>query len=101
MRKSVVLLVIGGVLVLSGGLVKGISELNAEAKQRQVARQEQIADVKDISSETTFETTDQEEANQLISEIQNSGKKIVKLEVKKQNDQNKNTPIVITIVYSN
>lgn len=82
MRKSVVLLVIGGVLVLSGGLVKGISELNAEAKQRQVARQEQIADVKDISSETTFETTDQEEANQLISEIQNSGKKVVKLEVK-------------------
>lgn len=101
MRKSVVLLVIGGVLVLSGGLVKGISELNAEAKQRQVARQEQIANVKDISSETTFETTDQEEANQLISEIQNSGKKVVKLEVKKQNDQNKNTPIVITIVYSN
>lgn len=101
MRKSVVLLVVGGVLVLSGGLVKGISELNDEAKQRQVARQEQIADVKNISSETTFETTDQEEANQLISEIQNSGKKIVKLEVKKQNDQNKNTPIVITITYSN
>ena len=101
MRKSVVLLVIGGVLVLSGGLVKGISELNAEAKQRQVARQEQIANVKDVISETTFETTDQEEANQLISEIQNSGKKIVKLEVKKQNDQNKNTPIVITIVYGN
>lgn len=82
MRKSVVLLVVGGVLVLSGCLVKGISELNAEAEQQRVSRQEQIVDVKNISSETTFETTDQEEANQLISEIQNSGKKIVKLEVK-------------------
>ena len=87
--------------ILVSGVVKGISELNAEAESERNARQEQIANVKDVSSETTFETTSQEEANQLISEIQNSGKKIVKLEVKKQNDQNKNTPIVITIVYSN
>lgn len=101
MRKSVVLLVLSGVLVLSGGLVKGIDSLNAQAEAERHARQEQIANVKDISQGTTFETTSQEEANQLISEIQNSGKKIVKFEVKKQNDQNKNTPIVITIVYSN
>ena len=87
--------------IIVSGLVKGISKLNAEAEAERHARQEQIANVKDISSETTFETTDQKEANQLISEIQNSGKKIVKLEVKKQNDQNKNTPIVITITYSN
>jgi hypothetical protein len=100
MRKSVVLLILGGVLILSGVLVKGISELNAEAEQQRVARQKKIANVKDVSQETTFETTSQEEANQLISEIQNSGKKIVKLEVKKQNDQNKNTPIVIKITYS-
>lgn len=92
---------LGGVLVLSGGLVKGIDSLNAQAEAERHARQEQLANVKDVSQETTFETTSQEEANQLISEIQNSGKKIVKLEVKKQNDQNKNTPIVITIVYSN
>lgn len=88
-------------LIIVSGLIKGISELNAEAEQQRVARQEQIANVKDVSSMTTFETTNQEEANRLISEIQNSGKKIVKLEVKKQNDQNKNTPIVITITYSN
>lgn len=87
--------------IMLSGLLKGISKLNAEAEAERHARQEQIANVKDVSQETTFETTSQEEANQLISEIQNSGKKIVKLEVKKQNDQNKNTPIVIKIVYSN
>lgn len=87
--------------IIVSGIIKGISELNAEAEQQRVARQEQIANVNNISEVTTFETTDQEEANQLISEIQNSGKKIVKLEVKKQNEQNKNTLIVITITYSN
>lgn len=63
MRKSIVLLVLGGVLVLSGGVVKGIRELNAQAEAERHARQEQIANVKDISSVTTFKTTDQEEAN--------------------------------------
>jgi hypothetical protein len=87
--------------IIVSGIIKGISELNAEAEAESRARQEQIANVKDVSEVTTFETTDQEEANQLISEIQNSGKKIVKLDIKKQNDQNKNTPIVITITYSN
>lgn len=87
--------------IMLSGLLRGISKLNAEAEAERHARQEQIANVKDVSQETTFQTTSQEEANKLISEIQNSGKKIVKLEVKKQNDQNKNTPIVIKIVYSN
>ena len=85
--------------IMLSGLIKGINKLNAEAEAERHARQEQIANVKDVSQETTFQTTSQEEANQLISEIQNSGKKIVKLEVKKQNDQNKNTPIVIKIIY--
>lgn len=104
MKKPNLLFILGSILVittLASGVIKGISELNAEAEQQKVARQEQIANVNNVSSETTFETTDQEEANQLISEIQNSGKKIVKLDVKKLNDQNKNTPIVITITYSN
>ena len=104
MKKPNLLFILGSILVvttLASGVIKGISELNAEAEAESRARQEQIANVNSVSEETTFETTNQEEANQLISEIQNSGKKIVKLEVKKQNDQNKNTPIVITIVYSN
>ena len=63
--------------IILSGIIKGISELNAEAEAENRARQEQIANVKDVSSKTTFETTNQEEANQLISEIQNSGKKIV------------------------
>ena len=40
MRKSVVLLVLGGVLVLSGGLVKGIDSLNAQVETERHARQE-------------------------------------------------------------
>lgn len=104
MKKPNLLFILGSILVITtfaSGVIKGISELNAEAEAERQARQEQIANVNNVSSETTFETTDQEEANQLISEIQNSGKKIVKLDVKKLNDQNKNTPIVITITYSN
>lgn len=104
MKKPNLLFILGSILVvttLASGVIKGISELNAEAEAESRARQEQIANVNSVSEETTFETTNQEEANQLISEIQNSGKKIVKLEVKKQNEQNKNTPIVITITYSN
>ena len=104
MKKPNLLFILGSILVvttLASGVIKGISELNAEAEAESRARQEQIANVNSVSEETTFETTNQEEANQLISEIQNSGKKIVRLEVKKQNDQNKNTPIVITITYSN
>jgi len=103
-KKPNLLFILGSILVvttLASGVIKGISELNAEAEAESRARQEQIANVNSVSEETTFETTNQEEANQLISEIQNSGKKIVKLEVKKQNEQNKNTPIVITITYSN
>ena len=96
-----IVIIIFFMFIVLSGIIKGISELNAEAEQQKVSRQEQIANVKGVSEVTTFETTDQEEANQLISEIQNSGKKIVRLEVKKQNDQNKNTPIVITITYSN
>lgn len=104
MKKPNLLFILGSILVvttLASGVIEGISELNAEAEAESRARQEQIANVNSVSEETTFETTNQEEANQLISEIQNSGKKIVKPEVKKQNEQNKNTPIVITITYSN
>lgn len=68
---------------------------------KQKANQTQIKQVANVQNETTFETTSQEEANQLIYEIQENNKKIVKLEVRKLNSQNKNTPIVITITYSN
>lgn len=68
---------------------------------KQKANQTQIKQVANVQNETTFETTSQEEANQLIYEIQENNKKIVKLEVRKLNSQNKNTPIVITITYAN
>lgn len=68
---------------------------------KQKANQTQIKQVANVQNETTFETTNQEEANQLIYEIQENNKKIVKLEVRKLNSQNKNTPIVITITYAN
>ena len=66
-----------------------------------IQRQHQIEQVANVKEETTFETTSQEEANQLIAKIQESNKKIIKIDVRKQNSNQKNTPIVITITYGN
>ena len=82
-------------------IVQQANQRTEENINKQKANQTQIKQVATIQEETTFETTSQEEANQLIYEIQENNKKIVKLEVQKLNSQNKNTPIVITITYDN
>ena len=61
----------------------------------------QIEQVANITEETVFETTNQDEANQLIAKIQESKKKIIKIDVRKQKSNQKNTPIVISITYGN
>ena len=40
--------------IMLSGLIKGINKLNAEAEAERHARQEQLANVKDVSQETTF-----------------------------------------------
>jgi hypothetical protein len=80
-----------------------LSVLNAQEqyKAEVIQRQNQIEQVANITEETVFETTNQDEANELISEIQKNNKKIIKIDVRKLNPQIKNTPIVITVTYSN
>lgn len=104
MKKSDIIILVAGIITiiaLSFGIVKGIQYHSGEIQKENQARQEQLANVENVTEETTFETTDNDEANKLIEKIQNAGKKIVKLEVNKLNSQNKNTPIVIKITYNN
>ena len=68
---------------------------------QETQRLNQIEQVANVTEETVFETTNQDEANQLIAKIQESNKKIIKIDVRKQNSNQKNTPIVITITYGN
>mgnify|MGYP003087627838 FL=1 len=104
MKKSDIIILVAGIITiiaLSFGIVKGIQYRSGEIQKENQARQEQLSNVENVTEETTFETTDNDEANKLIEKIQNVGKKIVKLEVNKLNSQNKNTPIVIKITYNN
>ena len=104
MKKSDIISLVAGIITiiaLSFGIVKGIQYRSGEIQKENQARQEQLSNVENVTEETTFETTDNDEANKLIEKIQNVGKKIVKLEVNKLNSQNKNTPIVIKITYNN
>lgn len=80
-----------------------LSVLNAQEqyKAEVIQRQNQIEQVANITEETVFETTNQDEVNQLIANIQENNKKIVKIDVRKRNSNQKNTPIVITVTYSN
>ena len=82
-------------------IVQQANERIEENINKQKANQAQIAQVVNVQNETTFETTNQDEANELISEIQKNNKKIIKIDVHKLNPQIKNTPIVITVTYSN
>ena len=89
------------VILMLVAIVQQANEQIEENINKQKANQAQIAQVVNVQKETTFKTKSQEEANQLIYEIQENNKKIIKLEVEKENPGIKNTPIVITITYSN
>ena len=61
-------------------------------------RQYQIEHVADITEETVFKKSEPDEVDQLINEINKSGKQIVKLKVRKENNS-KNTALIYTITY--
>lgn len=94
--SAIIISIISFLAVCHFTALKKYDRINNE----KIQRQNKINQVSNVQEETTFETTNQEEANQLISEIQNNNKKIVKLEVTKQNPGVKNTAIVIKITYS-
>ena len=92
--SAIVILAITIVTLLVLSVLKSKEQYEADVIQRQ----HQIEQVANITEETVFETTNQDEANQLIAKIQ---EKIIKIDVRKQNSNQKNTPIVITITYGN
>lgn len=63
-------------------------------------RLEQLTKVADVEEETVFETKSQDEANQLISEIQKYNKRIVKIEFYKDHQNDKTAKAVVKITYS-
>ena len=63
-------------------------------------RLEQLTKVADVEEETVFETKSQDEANQLISEIQKYNKRIVKIEFYKDRQNDKTAKAVVKITYS-
>ena len=69
--------------------------------KQEAQRLNQIEQVANITEETVFETTNQDEVKQLIANIQENNKKIIKIDVRKRSSNQKNTPIVITVTYSN
>lgn len=77
-------------------LVKGKARIDKVEAQRL----EQLTKVADVEEETTFETKSQDEANQLISEIQKYNKRIVKIEFYKDRQNDKTAKAVVKITYS-
>ena len=95
--SAIAILTIATIVLAVFTIIKEKERIDMQEAQRL----NQIEQVANITEETVFETTNQDEANQLIAKIQESNKKIIKIDVRKQNSNQKNTPIVISITYGN
>lgn len=95
--SAIAILTIATIVLAGFAIVKERERIDMQEAQRL----NQIEQVANITEETVFETTNQDEANQLIAKIQESKKKIIKIDVRKQKSNQKNTPIVISITYGN
>ena len=95
--SAIAILTIATIVLATFAIIKEKERIDMQEAQRL----NQIEQVANITEETVFETTNQDEANQLIAKIQESNKKIIKIDVRKQNSNQKNTPIVISITYGN
>ena len=89
------------VILMLVAIIQQANQRIEENLNKKTANQTQIEQVATITEETVFETTEQDEANQLIAKIQENNKKIIKIDVRKKLPNQKNTPIVITITYEN
>lgn len=89
------------VILMLVAIIQQANQRIEEDLNTKTANQTQIEQVATITEETVFETTEQDEANQLITKIQENNKKIIKIDVRKKLPNQKNTPIVITITYGN
>lgn len=95
--SAIAILTIATIVLAVFAIIKEKERIDMQEAQRL----NQIEQVANITEETVFETTNQDKANQLIANIQESNKKIIKIDVRKQNSNQKNTPIVISITYGN
>ena len=78
--SAIIILAITIVTMLVLSVLKAQEQYKAEVIQRQ----NQIEQVANITEETVFETTNQDEVNQLITKIQENNKKIIKIDVRKK-----------------
>lgn len=95
--SAIAILTITTIVLAAFAIIKEKERIDMQETQRL----NQIEQVANITEETVFETTNQDEVNQLIANIQENNKKIVKIDVRKKSSNQKNTPIVITVTYSN
>lgn len=100
-KIATILLSLIFVILMLVAIIQQANQRIEENLNKKTANQTQIEQVATITEETVFETTEQDEANQLITKIQENNKKIIKIDVRKQLPNQKNTPIVITITYGN
>ena len=98
-KIATILLSLIFVILMLVAIIQQANQRIEENLNKKTANQTQIEQVATITEETVFETTEQDEANQLITKIQENNKKIIKIDVQLPNQ--KNTPIVITITYGN
>lgn len=95
--SAIAILTIATIVLAAFAIIKEKERIDMKEAQRL----NQIEQVANITEETVFETTNQDEVNQLIANIQENNKKIIKIDVRKRSSNQKNTPIVITVTYSN
>lgn len=95
--SAIAILTIATIVLAVFAIIKEKERIDMKKAQRL----NQIEQVANITEETVFETTNQDEVNQLIANIQENNKKIIKIDVRKRSSNQKNTPIVITVTYSN
>ena len=88
--------IIGIIAIITSSVI--ISKERFEAEN--LKRQNQITQVANVEEETIFETKSQDEANQLIAEIQKHNKRIVKIEFFKDQENYKQAKAVLRITYN-
>ena len=83
--SAITILTIATIVLAVFAIIKEKERIDMQEAQRL----NQIEQVANITEETVFETTNQDEANQLIAKIQESKKKIIKIDVRKQKSNQK------------
>lgn len=96
MKKNIIFSIIIAFAAITFLTIMYLSAVKNDAELTN--RQYQIEHVAEVNEETVFKTSEPDEVDQLINEINKSGKQIVKLKVRKENNR-KNAALIYTITY--